>query len=105
GKLLKAAGLGVGALLAGPVVAAKARATAPASRQSSSIALGRGGIGSGGLDPHKTADVRDGEVIPSIYDTLVYVDGQGKVYAGLATAWSFSGNGRVLKFKLRRGVT
>jgi peptide/nickel transport system substrate-binding protein len=105
GKLLTVAGLGLGGLLLGPVVTARAEtAGALAPFQSGTLILGRA-LGSQTLDPHLTTNVADRELFPQLFDTLVLIDQRGEIYPGLATAWSFNRDGRAVKFKLRRGVT
>lgn len=104
-ELLKLAGLGLGAILAAPALAKGAR---PLGRsvvqQGSSLIIGRGAP-SITLDPQQTNSASDREVIPDLYDTLVYVDRHGTFYPGLATSWQFNRDGRVLKLTLRNGVT
>jgi peptide/nickel transport system substrate-binding protein len=106
GRLLKLAGLGLGGVLLGPVAEAGARLGAPTrlDAQSSTLIWGRA-FPPINLDPHGVLSVTDNEIVVQIFDTLVYTDKRGKIYPGLATAWSFSRDGRAIKFKLRRGVT
>jgi peptide/nickel transport system substrate-binding protein len=103
GDLLRLGGLGLGGLLVGPVAGANARSWASSRVQQSTLVVGRPWQ-STGLDPQLATGVNDAEVMYQLYDTLVYVDNKGDVYPGLATAWSFNRDGRVIKFKLRRGV-
>ncbi len=57
------------------------------------------------LDP---GDVTDGESIQrmdNIFESLVeFKQGSTEIQPGLATSWEFSGNGKEITFKLRRGV-
>ena len=105
GKLLKLAGIGVGGALLGPVASASARGAAPfvGEQQNATLIWGRA-FAPLNLDPHGILSVTDNEIAVQIYDTLVYTDRRGKIYPGLATAWSFSRDGRAIKFRLRRGV-
>jgi peptide/nickel transport system substrate-binding protein len=107
GHFLKAAGLGVGALLLAPLETAGARtgrATGVLRESATTLTVGRL-TPSTNLDPQRTAGLADFEIMSQIFDTLLYADNHGNIYPGLATAWNFNRSGRVIKLKLRRSVT
>jgi peptide/nickel transport system substrate-binding protein len=106
GTVLKLGGIALGAMVAGPVASANAagRRASTWLASSSSLLIGRP-VPVTHLDPQTTVNGTDGDVIPQIFDSLIYMDGEGHIFPGLATAWNFSRDGRAVKFKLRRGVT
>jgi peptide/nickel transport system substrate-binding protein len=58
----------------------------------------------GKLDPSLTVASAANQILPFAYDSLVYVDGPGKVTSGLAESWKVRSPKR-LELTLRRGVT
>lgn len=58
-----------------------------------------------GIDPHINQSAELGIVLRQVYDTLVYRDPDTReIVPGLATAWTFSDDNRVLTFTLRQDV-
>jgi peptide/nickel transport system substrate-binding protein len=55
------------------------------------------------MDPIAHNDVPSSRACYSIYDTLIFLDGEGKVHPGLAEKWEFL-SGTAYKFYLRKGV-
>lgn len=55
-------------------------------------------------DPHVTSSISDNLFIMAVYDRLVELTPDGKLYPGLATEWTTSPDGLVWTFKLRKGV-
>jgi peptide/nickel transport system substrate-binding protein len=58
-----------------------------------------------GLDPLTSYSVGDVSVMAQVYDPLVFVDGDRKIHAGLATSWEQSSDAKMFTFELRQGVT
>ncbi len=56
------------------------------------------------LDPRVTQSRHEAQVIMQMFDTLVFLDTDGKLYPGLAESWDYSKDGKSITFKLRRGV-
>ena len=56
------------------------------------------------LDPAKALGVQEASVMRQLYDTMVYVDGNHQLHAGLATHWQQSADATVFTFTLRSGV-
>ncbi|MEU9348951.1 ABC transporter substrate-binding protein [Streptomyces sp. NPDC048278] len=61
--------------------------------------------GPAGLDPvHLTSD-QTSYIWSSLYDTLLYLDNQGKVQPNAASSWTYTDDARTLTLKLRKGMT
>ena len=56
------------------------------------------------VDPHGQTTTLVYNVMRHVYETLVWVDGEGNVIPWLATSWEVSPDGLVWTFKLRKGV-
>ena len=56
------------------------------------------------LDPQKTFNLVDHEIMWQIFDTLIYLDEKGHVYPGLALSWEFSDGNKTVTFRLRPEV-
>lgn len=56
------------------------------------------------LDPQKTFNLVDHEILWQVMDTLIYLDENGEVYPGLALSWEFSNENKTVTFKLRPNV-
>jgi peptide/nickel transport system substrate-binding protein len=56
------------------------------------------------LDPATAFMEQEATVMRQIYDTLVYVDADHQLHAGLATSWEQSPDAQVFTLKLRKGV-
>jgi len=56
------------------------------------------------LDPRVTQSRHEAQVIMQVFDALVFLDTDGKLYPWLAEAWEHSKDGRSITFKLRRNV-
>lgn len=56
------------------------------------------------LDPQKTFNLVDHEILWQVMDTLIYMDEKGEVYPGLALSWEFSNENKTVTFKLRPDV-
>lgn len=101
--LIVAASLGA-ALFAGWVTSSSAQTGAsltPAATGTLTIGLA---ADPGNLDPHLTVASAALQILPFAYDSLVYVDGPGKVTSGLAESWKVISPKR-LELTFRRGVT
>lgn len=57
-----------------------------------------------GLDPHKAVAAATFQITRNLYETLVQVDPQGRLEAGLARTWEVSPDGLVYTFHLRPGA-
>jgi peptide/nickel transport system substrate-binding protein len=101
---------------AAPVLPPTAAATAAPAATSTPAATAVPQIPSGGdlvmglnaspetLDPAKALGVQEACVMRQIYDTMVYVDANHQLHAGLATDWQQSADATVFTFTLRSGV-
>ena len=58
-----------------------------------------------GLDPHTQTAFASLRLLELIYEPLVILDEKLNIVPALAESWSFSSDGKVLTFKLRKGVT
>jgi peptide/nickel transport system substrate-binding protein len=56
------------------------------------------------LDPRVTQSRHEAQVIMQVFDTLLFLDTDGKLYPGLAESWEYAKDGKSITFKLRRGV-
>lgn len=56
------------------------------------------------FDPLRSRAFVDRNVLYQIYDSLVKIDPNGKIIAGLAESWEVGGDGKQVTFKLRKGV-
>ncbi|GGV42536.1 hypothetical protein GCM10010182_79020 [Actinomadura cremea] len=56
------------------------------------------------FDPARLSEGQQTYVWNSIYDTLLYLDNQGKVQPNAAQSWKYSDDGRTLTLKLRQGM-
>ncbi|MGH2403242.1 MAG: ABC transporter substrate-binding protein [bacterium] len=56
------------------------------------------------LDPRVTQSRHEAQVIMQIFDTLVFLDTDGKLYPALAEKWEHSKDGKSLTFWLRKNV-
>ncbi|MCC7367395.1 MAG: hypothetical protein IT306_03170 [Chloroflexi bacterium] len=57
------------------------------------------------LDPPMHSLIQNNTTLMHIFDSLVYLDAQGKLQPMLATTWEVSPDGKSWTFKLRQGVT
>lgn len=57
------------------------------------------------LDLPNTSEINAGMVAAQMYDSLVWLDDEGKIQPALATSWEISPDGTAYTFKLREGVT
>ena len=58
-----------------------------------------------GLDPHTQTAFASLRLLELIYEPLVVLDEKLNIVPALAESWSFSSDGKVLTFQLRKGVT
>ncbi len=56
------------------------------------------------LDPRVTQSRHEAQVIMQIFDTLLFLETDGKLYPALADKWEYSKDGKSITFSLRRGV-
>lgn len=56
------------------------------------------------LDPRVSQSRHEAQVIMQMFESLVFLDTDGKLYPWLAESWQYSSNGTSLTFKLRRSV-
>ncbi|MGW4353773.1 ABC transporter substrate-binding protein [Nocardia sp. NPDC004582] len=56
------------------------------------------------LDPVQASDIQNDLAVTGVYDTLVAYDASGALQPQLATAWTYSPDGRSLTLTLREGV-
>ncbi|MGQ0572287.1 MAG: ABC transporter substrate-binding protein [Armatimonadota bacterium] len=56
------------------------------------------------LDPRVTQSRHEAQAIMQIFDTLLFLDTDGKLYPALAEKWEYSKDGKSITFTLRRGV-
>lgn len=57
-----------------------------------------------GIDPHKRFSLQDMVALRAVYETLLFVDKQGKLAPLLAESWSVSSDSLTWTFKLRKNV-
>jgi len=82
-------------------------ATAASGAQSKGKPGGQLKIGWGSFqthDPHVTSSISDNLFIMAVYDRLVELTPDGKLYPALATEWATSADGLTWTFKLRKDV-
>jgi peptide/nickel transport system substrate-binding protein len=58
-----------------------------------------------GLDPHGPPGSGQNVILPYIFDTLIYLDGDNVLHPFLAESWEISEDGKTITFSLRPDVT
>jgi peptide/nickel transport system substrate-binding protein len=56
------------------------------------------------LDPRVTQSRHEAQVLYNVFESLVFMDTDGKQYPWLAESWQFAKDGQSITFHLRRGV-
>jgi peptide/nickel transport system substrate-binding protein len=56
------------------------------------------------LDPRVSQSRHEAQVIMQIFESLIFLDTDGKMYPWLAESWQYSKEGTSITFQLRRGV-
>lgn len=96
---------GVRSLLASAMVFAAVLllAAVPVQAKDGTIIVARG-VDADILDVHFATTTQSGQVVGLIFDNLVTLDAENKIYPGLAESWEISEDGLTHTFKIRDGI-
>jgi peptide/nickel transport system substrate-binding protein len=102
GAAIGVSGSMLSALLASPRVAASPTQRLQEGKPGGSLKIGWGFFQT--FDPHVTSALADYTFLAAVFDRLIELTPDGKLYPGLATEWAESADGLTWTIKLRQGV-
>ncbi len=102
-EFLRKAGMGIGALTAGPALLELAGRRAALAQSTGTLTYGMAG-GFDTLDVTATTFTRVGRIGLHVVDPLVWSTGPGQYAPGLATSWTISADATAFTFRLREDV-